>query len=379
MVDTSRLEALAATHRAEGLQLGSQVFVSIEGRPVVHFADGDAVSGRPLRTTTMLRWYEAAMPLMSILAGRLVEAGKLHLDEPVAKYVTDFANGKQTCTVRHLLTHMGGFAGAELADRDVDHETALAQICSYRAEYEPGTRAGFHPSSGWRVLAAVIEAVEGRDATKLVERRILKPLNIRGHVRPHLDERFIIEHGTELSPVHWCGYGVEAIDEEGNRYEVEHRRDLIHNTTWHASKWEPASSAWGSAAALGRIYEGLLGDATALFERPTTVDLLTTTHRSGVRDRTFRGAAVPWGLGFQVAGSFGGSVGHRVFGHSGLTGRAFCDPVERMVVVYLTNGLTSRLDHERRMADMTDAIYETLVPRSSGAWITTTLPAVGVG
>ncbi len=379
MVDTSRLEALAGAHREQGLQLGSQLFVSIDGQPVVNAADGHAVAGRPLGTSTLLRWYEAGMPLLAIVIGRLLESDRIALDDPVSKYVPNWGNGKESCTIRHVLTHMGGFAGAELGDREVGHDQAMEQICAYRAEYLPGTRGGFHPTSGWRVLAAIAEKIDGRSAAKQIDKRVLKPLHLRGHVHTNLSERYILRHGSDLSPVHWCGYSVDALDDDGARIEVEYRRDLIHNTTWHASKWEPGQSLWGSAAALGRIYEALLGSASTLFDRPTTVELLTANHRNGVRDRTFRGASVPWGLGFQVAGNFGGSVGHRVFGHNGTTARAFCDPVERMVVVYLTNGLTTRLDHERRMAEMTDAVYETLLPNSSGAWITTTLPAVGVG
>ena len=377
MVDTSRLEAIAATHREQGLQAGSQVFVSIAGSPVVHFADGEATPGRPLDISNVMRWYEAGMPLVAIAAGRLIDKGRLRLDDPVERYIKNWGNGKQACTVRHLLTHMGGFAGAELADRDMSDLGALSSIAAYRAEYTPGTKASFHPSSGWRVLSAVVEAVEKRPMEKIIERTIFKPLGMRRAAFTRLEPKTLAALGSSISPVHWAGLTVTSHDEEGTVVDVPHQRDLIHNTPWHMSKWEPAQSAWGSAAALGRIYEALLGDAETFFDNPSTIEMMTAVHRDGLVDRTL-GASVPWGLGFQVAASFGGSVGYRAFGHGGLTGRAVCDPVDKLVMVYLTNGLATRANHERRMSEMADAIYETVMPRSLGAWVTTSLPAVGV-
>jgi CubicO group peptidase (beta-lactamase class C family) len=378
MVDTASLAALAASHRLQGLQAGSQVFVSVGGAPIVHFADGDSAEGHPLKTSTILRWYEAGMPLLAILMGRLLESERVHLDDRVEKFIPGWGNGKESCTIRHLLTHMGGFAGAELADRDISHREAIEQISAYRAEYLPGTKAGFHPSSGWRVLAEIIESVEKKPVTKLITKLIFKPIGLKKCAFTHLEPRMVESLGSSASPVHWAGYTVDTVDENGESIAVSHAREVIHNTGWHVSKWEPAMSSWGSAAALGRIYEGLLDGAKPYFDQPSTVDLLTAAHRVSVKDRTFGGAPVPWGLGFQVAASFGGSVGYRAFGHTGLTGRAICDPEDRLVMVYLTNGLASRIDHERRITEMMDAIYEVVMPRSTGAWITTSLPAVGV-
>ena len=82
MVDVTQLEALAVSHRAQGLQLGSQLFVSVAGQPVVHFADGQASEGQPLTTSSVLRWYECGMPLVSVLIGKLLERGKIRLDDP---------------------------------------------------------------------------------------------------------------------------------------------------------------------------------------------------------------------------------------------------------------------------------------------------------
>ncbi|MEZ5279983.1 MAG: serine hydrolase domain-containing protein [Acidimicrobiales bacterium] len=367
MASIESLRALMATHRERGLQAGSQLYVSVGGEPLVDMADGYLIQDHPLGTDHVLRLYEAGMPLTTVLVAQAVERGKIGLDDLIAQHLPQWGNGKEACTVRHVLTHMGGFAGAELGDRDLDGPDALAQICQHRAEHPPGVAAAFHSSPGWKVLQAVLESAERKPIEKLLHRNVLKPAGLVGQIALGLGPRDIERLSGKISPVHWRGYTAGG---------VEHRRDSIHNTTWHMAKVDPGISAWGSARALGRLYEALTGPDHRIVSE-TTAELFHAVHRYGVRDRTL-GAPVPWGLGFQVAGSFSGSFGHRAFGHDGIAGRAFCDPADGVVGVYLTNGLTRRSDHERRMSEMTDLIQEVVMPRSSSAWLTTGMAALGI-
>lgn len=356
------------SHRERGLQEGSQLYISVGGEPMVDMAEGFLIDGLALGSDHVMRLYEAGMPLLTALVASAVERGKLSLDDLVADHLPDWGNGKESCTIRHILTHMGGFAGAELGDRDIASEEALEQICRYRAEHLPGAGAAFHSSPGWRVLQAVLESAERKPIDRLLQKHILKPAGLGGELSFKLGPREIERLSGKISPVHWHGYTAGASD---------HRRDTIHNTTWHMAKTDPGISSWGSASSLGRFYEALAGYGRTIFASSTTIDLFSAVHRYGVRDRTL-GAAVPWGLGFQVAGSFSGSFGHRVFGHDGIAGRAFCDPADGLVGVYLTNGLVKRSDHERRMGEMTDLIQEVFLPRSSSAWMTTGMAALGI-
>jgi hypothetical protein len=89
------------------------------------------------------------------------------------------------------------------------------------------------------------------------------------------------------------------------------------------------------------------------------------------------GAEVPWGVGIQVAGTFGGSTGYRAYGHGGRTGRAMHDPAEDLTIVYLTNGLCTSGDNESRCTELTDRVQEVLTPRPSSAWVTRSVSEVG--
>ena len=83
-------------------------------------------------------------------------------------------------------------------------------------------------------------------------------------------------------------------------------------------------------------------------------------------DRIFL-SSPPWGLGVQVAGGMSGAIGYRAFGHSGMaSSRGLCDPVEGLVMAFVCNGLAGPLDHERRMTDVTNAVYAATCPLPKG-------------
>ena len=366
--------ALMAEHRQRGLQLGSQLVVTLRGSSVFDLADGEAVRGQPITGAHVQRWYEAGMPQLVVLVGQLLERDKLNLDDLVGRYLPNWGAGKETCTIRHLLTHVGGFAGAELGDRQIDHASAVELISAYRAEAAPGHRSQFHPTSGWRILAEVVRRVGRSSLSRQLHREVWQKADMPG-ASLGLSNATRKQLGALMAPVHWTGWDIlEEVDGEWNN--VPYRADLIHNLDWHIAKEDPAIGWFGSARDLAAFYDALNAPKHPFFRHATTASLLTATHRDGLRDHHFGGAAVPWGLGFQTAGAFGGSLGHRTHGHTGRTGRALHDPVEGLTVVYLTNGLCRPIDNERRCSEMFELVQNLLFPQPVGAWVTQGLTTV---
>ncbi|MEM9033951.1 MAG: serine hydrolase domain-containing protein [Actinomycetota bacterium] len=134
---------------------------------------------------------------------------------------------------------------------------------------------------------------------------------------------------------------------------------------------DPDLGARGPAHDLGRLLEAvLLGGAPVLRDRKTVAAMISP-NRIGLRDAAFAGERVPWGLGVMVAGAFAGTVGYRAFGHDGLPGgRALCDPDEGLVMVFLPSGVSGTEDDARRLAAVTDGVYDAAAPRPSAAWVT---------
>src|ERR671930_293297 len=98
--------------RATGWHVGAQLYASVGGEVVADAALGLARSAPevPMRTDTLMLWMSATKPVAAVAVAQLWERGLLDLDDPVAKHLPPFAaRGKEPVTIRHLLTHTGGF------------------------------------------------------------------------------------------------------------------------------------------------------------------------------------------------------------------------------------------------------------------------------
>lgn len=147
----------------------------------------------------------------------LVEAGKLGLDDPISKYVPEFA-GRQVIasfnaadasyvtrpaarevTIRHLLSHSSGLAYGFASDtvtrlgaaRPGVDATALPLL------YDPGTAWSY--AGGIAVVGRVLEKIEGRSLDAFLQERLLGPLgmNDTGYaVPPDKRDRVVAVHRT---------------------------------------------------------------------------------------------------------------------------------------------------------------------------------------
>ena len=349
---------LLERQRRDGRHDCAQCYVSLRGEPVLDAAVGETRTGRPLRTDDLMLWYSSGKPLTTAAVLRLWERGQLGLDDRVAMYVDGWAGGKERCTLRHVLTHTGGFPmyRDSAFDRDVSYAETVARIAAHPADWEPGTAAGYHPVTGWKVLGAVVEAVDGRPIDRYLREEILDPLGLSTtFLGIPLDRQRAL--GERVVPVGWKGHMFPVLDDDGALSMAPYRIDRIHNEPWHIAKVEPGAGTRGPARELGRFYESLLGYAPAVLE-PRTVEVMIAVHRYGLRDPVL-GVAVPFGLGVQV--DFTGHVGRRAFGHGGMaSSRGLADPDCGLVMVVVCNGLPDPLAAEQRMAELTDAVYTAL-------------------
>jgi CubicO group peptidase (beta-lactamase class C family) len=303
-------------------------------------------------------WYSSGKPVTTTAVLQLWERGQLELDDPVAEYVEGWGAGKERVTLRHVLTHTGGFTMAgrgELFDTDVPYAEAVARIAAHPAEWEPGTKAGYHPTSGWKILGAVVEAVDGRSIDRYLADEVFGPAGMK-ESRLGIPPGEQAALGQRLVPVAWKGHAL-AVQVDGGLQMVPYHIERIHNQGWHVAKVEPGGGMRGPARELGRFYESLLGFAPPVLE-PRTVEVMAAVHRYGLPDVIFGGMKTPWGLGVQVAGGMSGGPGRRAFGHGGMaSSRGLADPDAGLVAVLVANGLPDPIKNEQRMFAFTDAVY----------------------
>jgi len=353
-------EVVAALERqcTEGFHDGAQVYVSRFGEPLLDTAVGESTPGRALQRDDVMLWYSSGKPVTTTAVLQLWERGRVGLDDRVADYVAGWGAGKERVTIRHVLTHTGGFTMAgpgELFDKDVAYAEAVERIAAHPAEWEAGTKAGYHPTSGWKILGAIVEAVDGRPIDRYVADDVLLPAGMKqSRLGVSLEEQTAL--GDRLVPVAWKGHAI-AINDDGGLRMLPYHIEKIHNETWHVAKVEPGGGMRGPARELGRFYESLLGFGPPLLER-RTVEVMAAVHRYGLSDIIFGGMKTPWGLGVQVAGGFSGGPGRRAFGHGGMaSSRGLADPDAGLVMVLVCSGLPDPIRNEQRMFAFTDGVY----------------------
>lgn len=360
--DLSPVVEMLERQRADGFQPGAQLYVSHHGTPLLDVAVGESRPGRALRTDDLMLWYSSGKPVTTAAVLQLWERGRLDLDDPVGRYLPGFGAGKERVTLRHVLTHTGGFPMAgpgEPFDRDLSYDEVIARITAHPAEWEPGTKAGYHPSTGWKVLGAIVEIIDGRPIDRYLAEEVLPAAGMTGsHLGIDVDTQAAL--GDRLAPVHWTGHALAIPTSDGGIRMWEYHIEKIHNEAWHVAKVEPGGGMRGPASDLGRFYESLLGYGGRVLD-PRTVEVMTAVHRYGVPDVILGGMKIPWGLGVQVAGGMTGGVGRRAYGHNGMaSSRGMADPDAGLVLVFITNGLTDPLRNEQRMFEVVDGIYSAL-------------------
>jgi len=108
---------------------------------------------------------------------KLVDEGKIALDDPVAKHVRGLPQRWSTITVRHCLSHVSG-----LPDVDDEHEhprvftfaDAIRKLGEEKLD-SPGTRSQYN-QMGFALLGAVVREVSGLGFEEFIAQRLWQPL-----------------------------------------------------------------------------------------------------------------------------------------------------------------------------------------------------------
>ena len=113
MAGLSRAAGIIEQGIADKLHLGAQLYVSRDGATVADLAIGEATSGVPMRPDHLMLWMSSVKPVTAVAIGQMWEQGRLGLDDKVAQHIPEFrTKGKEPITIRHVMTHTGGFPRA---------------------------------------------------------------------------------------------------------------------------------------------------------------------------------------------------------------------------------------------------------------------------
>lgn len=112
---------------------------------------------------------------------RLVEQGKLALDDPLKKHLREAPPSWDKVTLHHLLTHTSGIStytldASLMRERDKPHPQAqvIASILDRPLSFEPGTKFEYS-NSGYFLLGVVIQRVTGTSYSAYLRDHVLAP------------------------------------------------------------------------------------------------------------------------------------------------------------------------------------------------------------
>ena len=142
------------------------------------------------RNGDLWRWASVTKQVVAVLVMQEVAAGRIDLDQPIARYLPRFASPSGArITVRQLLQHRSGLpnpddtaAGAEQfpAFYRAGYAGSRDPVTGYCAGTPKGAPGGqwAYNNCDYMVLGALLEAVTGKPWQRLVRERIARPVKL---------------------------------------------------------------------------------------------------------------------------------------------------------------------------------------------------------
>ena len=253
---------------------------------------------------------------------QLVEKGEVRLNDPVAKYIPEFAqNGKEDITVRGLLTHYSGLE----PDLDLTHpwqgrDTAFSMAFAEKPVNPPGSRF-VYSDINFITLGALVERVSKVELDKYCAQNIFTPLKMAR-------TRF-------LPPATWVPKIAPTEYDEQNRM----LRGVVH---------DPSARRMGGVAGQAGLFstaDDLSKFARALIAGSSVLPSLLVEKMSTPQQPP--AAHELRGFGWDIDSPFSTNRGELLpvgsFGHTGFTGTSlWIDPTTRTYIILLTNAVHPR-------------------------------------
>src|SRR5215210_945605 len=171
-----------------GAERGLQVAVYRHGDLVVDAVAGvaDPATGRPVTSDTPFYVYSTGKGAAATVAHVLVERGLFGYDTPIEELWPEFGvHGKETATVRHVLTHTVGVPGipADTTPEDLcDWEKMCAVIADAEPWWEPGTRVAYHAYPFGYIIGEIVHRTTGKSISQVLREDVAAPLGVADEI-----------------------------------------------------------------------------------------------------------------------------------------------------------------------------------------------------
>jgi beta-glucosidase-like glycosyl hydrolase/CubicO group peptidase (beta-lactamase class C family) len=299
--------------------------------------------------------YDAASLTKPVVTATLVamqvEAGRIGLDLPVARYIPEWNDGpnpewRKTVTVRNLLTHSSGLP----AHKDYflslhSKREYIAAICREPLEYAPGTKT-IYSDLGFILLGEILERSTGKRVDQLAHQEIFAPLDM-GSTSFNPPKSLLSRIAPTENDAAFRKQLVQGAVHDENAF-------AMGGAAGHAGMFTTAGDL---AAFCQMLLNGGIYGHHRLMNRATISQFTTPQDVAGSA----------YTLGWMVPtpnSSSGHSFSAHSFGHLGFTGTSiWIDPDRRLFVILLTNRVYPTRDNDKIAAvrpAVHDAVLESL-------------------
>ena len=302
--------------------VGAEVLVVRHGVVVLHQSMGWADIDRqiPMRRNSIFRIASLTKPVTGTAALRLVEAGRIGLDDRVAEHLASFDNRRSRgITIRQLLTHRSGFAqGSEPSGYESSGSLrqAVDLLGATGPDFAPGERFVYSDLNS-DILGAVIASAHGEPVERVLEQEIIGPLGLH-------------DTHTSFDPAEPWAERVPSLYRSWSEGRWERHWNPLRP---HESNWfSPAGGLYATASDYARFLQAfvegeLLADATI---------------RLALEDPAPDARAAPpprwYGMHWEVYAPPSAPDDLPAFGHRGATGTVgMVIPHSDTIIIYLTN------------------------------------------
>lgn len=283
---------------------------------------------------------------------KLVDEGKIKLDDPVAEYIEEFnTRDKKDITLRHLLLHTSGLPAFKVyVDKLKTRGEILNAVRNEPLEAEPGEKY-VYSDLGFILLAEVVEKVTGQRIDQFVRNQLYYPMGMSSTFFNPRDVGSWIS--DRVPPTE-----IDLLYERGTvrAYAHDERAYFMGGVAGHAGLFSTAKDL--------AIYSQMLLNGGYYADRsylsPETIQTFVS-HQSPIN---FRGFGFDRkSEGFSSAGTL---TGLNTFGHLGFTGTSlWIDPDENIAIILLTNRTYPSREYGSRIsqirAQISDAVMNSII------------------
>ncbi len=222
----------------------------------------DLAKDRKMRTDDIFWIASMSKPITSVCIAILSDDGKLRFDDPLAKYLPEFAgvmvgqNGETVkpvhpITLREVMTHTSGLGDMYKREPHWTLAETARKLAQQPLRFQPGTRWAYS-TAGMDVLGRVVEVASGMPFDQFLQKRVLDPLGMK-------DTSFWIAPDKESRWAHPYRWNAQA-----NKLE-ETTISYLYGTAVTDRERPPLGGAglFSTAEDIARFYQMMLNHATA--------------------------------------------------------------------------------------------------------------------